>query len=139
MTTNEKGDVATLRVELRAREKGIIVSRPTTPAARYDLVLDDAGRLLRVQVKWADCASEDGGVLRVNLGSWERRSGRKMTQKRTYAAGEIDGLVVFVARTGKCYWFDPLLVIGKTELNIRLSCARNGQTKGCLMASSYEW
>src|SRR5207302_10256401 len=51
-STAQKVELALLRVLQRSVEKGWIASRPTRDC-RYDLVLDDGERLLRVQVKYA--------------------------------------------------------------------------------------
>jgi hypothetical protein len=49
-TCQAKGQIALLKAETRAVEKGYIVSRPSE-GNRYDLIIDDGNKLLRVQVK----------------------------------------------------------------------------------------
>src|SRR3990172_1003729 len=58
--THHKGELAFLKCSIRALEKGMILSRPTTET-RYDAILDDGGKLLRVQVKYGDCQSASSG------------------------------------------------------------------------------
>ena len=57
MDTNDKGEIALLKVEIRAAELGYVVLKPTTSHRRYDIVLDCGGKFCRVQVKWAGSKS----------------------------------------------------------------------------------
>ena len=47
------GMIAQNKAELRAIEKGYLVSKPITECARYDMIIDDGVRRERVQVKYA--------------------------------------------------------------------------------------
>lgn len=49
LSTAQKAEIAMAKVRMRAAERGIPVSVPTTDSVRYDLVIDDGGRLYRVQ------------------------------------------------------------------------------------------
>lgn len=53
MTSAQKGELALLKVLVRANELGWVASRPTRDC-RYDLVLDDGKQLHRVQVKYCN-------------------------------------------------------------------------------------
>ncbi|WP_222845834.1 group I intron-associated PD-(D/E)XK endonuclease [Flavilitoribacter nigricans] len=59
--TKLKGDIAEQAVVLTALEKGWGVLQPVGDRLPYDLVLDIAGRLLRIQVKaaWWDEKKEN--------------------------------------------------------------------------------
>ncbi|PHN02889.1 hypothetical protein CRP01_30210 [Flavilitoribacter nigricans DSM 23189 = NBRC 102662] len=61
MDTKLKGDIAEQAVVLTALEKGWGVLQPVGDRLPYDLVLDIAGRLLRIQVKaaWWDEKKEN--------------------------------------------------------------------------------
>src|SRR5438552_488649 len=88
LTTDQKGQLACLKVQEEAHRKGAVVSFPTTPA-RYDLVLDYRGKLYRAQVKYADGkTSHAQGSVYVDL----RR------RKRRYTNKEIDVLLVYIAQ-----------------------------------------
>ena len=50
---NHKGNVAEMAIAAAATKLGIDVSKPLVEHARYDLIFDIVGRLLRVQCKWA--------------------------------------------------------------------------------------
>jgi hypothetical protein len=88
-STHQKGEIAQLKVQLRAAEKGIVLSKPVVDS-RYDFILDDGRRLERVQVKYASGkAPHSQGSVKINLKSWE---GRKL--RRRYCANEVDSLLV---------------------------------------------
>ena len=136
MNTNEKGDIAELKVALRAREMGMMVSRPMFDSARYDLILDDGIGLKRVQIKWAAGKSiQSEGSAYVEL----RRHNRKEGGQRVYQEGEVDLLIVYLPDVDKLCVFGPEMFVGKRGLSIRYKEAKNGQTKGCLMVEEYEW
>jgi hypothetical protein len=136
LTTNQRGQLALLKVEQRAIELGMIVSRPTIEC-RYDLILDD-GTLRRAQVKYAGGRAWKGrfGVIAVGLRKW-RSGGRKCLP--SYSASEVDLLFVYVPCLDRILRFEPALFAGRRELHIRLEPARNNQRKGCLFASDYLW
>jgi hypothetical protein len=133
MNREQKGRLATLKVEARAAEKGFIVSCPTTPV-RYDLVIDNGTKLSRVQVKYAGGSSQNAeGVAVANL---RRRIKGKV---RGYNADEIDALMVYIPETDKVYCILSSNFVGKTDIHLRIRESKNGQTKGCLMAKDFEW
>src|SRR2546428_6106702 len=83
LSTAQKGELAILRAQQRAFEKGWIVSRPTRDC-RYDLVLDDGERLYRVQVKYAARKSSHAtGAVSLDFTKGGRRN-------RMYQDHEID-------------------------------------------------
>jgi hypothetical protein len=116
METHRKGELAQLRVELKALEKGFIVSRPAN-VARYDLVIDDGEKLWRVQIKYADgkAVGTDNAVL-ASLGSTDR-SGKAIT----YSVPEVDAFAVYVPRVDKVLWFTAAQACGKTKLQIKIA------------------
>ncbi len=65
----------------------------------YDLILDRAGRLERVQVEYV---GSDGAVLCVRCRSLSLTGGRVRSTKR-YTAATIDWLAVFDASSGRSY------------------------------------
>ena len=52
LTTAQKAEIAMAKVRLRAAEKGIAISVPTSDSVRYDLIVDEGARLYRAQVKY---------------------------------------------------------------------------------------
>ena len=53
MTTDQKGAIAELAVQLAATKLGIDVYRPVAEGGRYDMIFDLGARAVRVQCKWA--------------------------------------------------------------------------------------
>jgi hypothetical protein len=57
LTPSQKGAIAEAAVSAAAVELGFVVLRPLCEGSRYDLVIDLAPRLLRVQCKFASCVA----------------------------------------------------------------------------------
>src|SRR3712207_5017031 len=122
--THQKGEIAQLKVQLRAAEKGVVLSKPLV-ASRYDFILDDGRRLERVQVKYAGGkAPHSRGSVKVNLKSWE---GRRL--HRRYCAGEVDALLVYVPQLDEVLRFEADFFCERASFTVRLEPAKNGQTK----------
>jgi hypothetical protein len=137
LTTTFLGQIAVMKVEIRAAEKGVVTSRPNLQC-RYDLIVDEAGILSRAQVKYAGGQPWAGrsGVVSVGLRKW-RNGGRKILP--CYKATEIDLLFVYVEKIDQILRFGPEMFHGRRELQIRIAPAKNNQRKGCIMASEYVW
>ena len=135
-----KAEVAKLKVELRAAEKGWITSR-TAEGARYDIVLDNRTRLYRVQVKYVSCASANAtGAVQVGLRRWAG-DGRDKPRGRTrvYTADEVDALVVYVPQVDKLCWFNPDMFAGRVAFNLRYEQPKNGQKTGLWFVQDFIW
>jgi hypothetical protein len=132
--TSLKGELALMKVIFRAFEKRITVSRPVGDFDRYDLIIDEGGKLSRVQVKYADGKPASNGSVRVKTQTNHRRGGQ-----RKYSPLEVDCVMVYLPQTGKVYRLPPYTWGGKTEISLRLTPAKNGQKKDCWFAGGYEW
>jgi len=135
MTSRLKAEFACSKVDLRAFEKGAIVCTPK-PEARYDRILDMAGKLFRVQIKYASVTpSHATGSVQVNLqtkyGNGTRTSG--------YTLSEIDALLVYIPVLDKVLWIPSEIFSGKSILTLRMSPSKNNQSKGVLMTTQFEW
>jgi hypothetical protein len=84
---NHKGNVAELAIATEAARLGLAMLKPLTEHESYDLVIGLAGRLLRVQCKWAQ---RKGDVVLVNLA--RSRRGPKGQVRRNYTAAEVDAI-----------------------------------------------
>jgi hypothetical protein len=137
LATNLCGGIAIAKVEVRALEKGVITSRPAIEC-RYDLIIDEGGRLARAQVKYANGKSANmvQGAVTVHLEKW-RVDGRGPIPY--YSTEEIDLLMVYVPRIDRVLCFGPDVFEGRSQLQIRIEPARNNQQRGCLMANQYIW
>jgi hypothetical protein len=95
---NHKGNVAELAIATEAARLGLSVLKPLTEHEPYDLVIGVAGRLLRVQCKWAN---RRGEVIPVNL--TRSRRGPDGFLQRTYSATEVDAVGVSAARSTSAF------------------------------------
>lgn len=66
-TTQRKGDSATAQAVATFTRMGMDVSIPFTESAPYDLIVDYAGKLLRVQCKF--CSTKDVALRRIHSNS----------------------------------------------------------------------
>ncbi len=134
MSSNQKGAIAELAIALHASRLGISVLRPQTEGLRYDLVFDAAGRLMRVQCKWA---TRRGDVVRVPMrGSYH--SPVRGYVRSTYASDELDGIAAYCEELDRVYWLPIARFDEQTHVNLRLAPARNNQRGGVNMAADYE-
>lgn len=137
MDTNDKGQFALLKVKQLALERNILLSEPTMPNCRYDLIVDCGERLVRAQVKYADGrCSQSSGCVYLNL--------RKITRgdkpgKQFYTAKEVDILLVYLPKIDRVLWLEPEYFHNRQTLAIRYEPTKNNQTKGCLMAQDHLW
>jgi len=130
-----KAEIAMMKVSMRALQVGAFVSKPIFEGARYDYIIERDGKLYRAQVKYTDGKNKTAdGVVVLNL-----RKQIKKDRNHPYNEGEVDCLVVYVPKIDKVCWFGPEAFCGKQALSIRISPAKNGQTKGCFAAEDYLW
>src|SRR6476660_6807347 len=125
---NDKGNVAEAAIAFRAVALGLSVSKPLTEHGRYDLVIEVAEHLYRVQCKWGRILA-DGNSVSINLCSsrWTPRG-----QIRTkYQAGEVDLVAVYCGELDRCYLLPERLVIDRRATQLRLVAPRNGQ-RSCI-------
>ena len=132
--THQKGEIAQLKVQLRAAEKGVVLSKPLVES-RYDFILDDGRKLERVQVKYASGKAQNSqGSVKVNLKSWE---GRKL--RRRYCSNEVDALLVYIPQLDEVLRFEADIFCERGSFTVRLAPAKNGQTKSILNARDFIW
>ena len=99
LTSSQKGGLAELKIAAAAANLGIGVIRPMTEGLRYDLVFDVAGRLLRVQCKWARRKSD---VVSISLRT-SRHTPAGYVRTR-YAADEIEGFAAYCRDLDRCFF-----------------------------------
>lgn len=132
--SNHKGNLAELRIAAAAAELGIGVLAPLTEHGRYDLMFDVAGRLLRIQCKWA---SRNKDVVAVRIRS-NYHSPTRGYVRGTYGAHEVDAVVAYCHENDTCYFLPIDEIDGMGFVHLRLGPTRNGQRAGVRMASKYE-
>lgn len=131
----QKGEIAELKVVLRAVEKGMIVCKPVIPSTRYDLILDDGSKLIKAQIKWAGCDRRDAqGSVIIDL----RKLGVSR-EYRHYSINDFDLLLVYVPPIDKICAFGPEVYLGKMSLRISYMPTKSGKERNCLITSEHEW
>jgi prevent-host-death family protein len=132
---NIKGNVAELAIAAEAARLGLTVLMPMTEHERYDLVLGIAGRLLRVQCKWASVRDE---VVRVRC-DCSYHSPTRGYVRSTYGVDEIDAIAVYCGELRKCYFLPIADFAGKNAVHLRVGPARNNQRASLHWATDYEF
>jgi hypothetical protein len=129
-----KGDRTTLAVMLALHEAGFALSVPFGENTRYDLVIDDGGRLLRVQCKTGRL--RDGAIL-FALCSCYGHHRNPGNARRSYD-GEIDLFAVYCRETERVYLV-PIDALGaKVQGTLRVDPPRNSQKRHVRFAADYE-
>jgi Holliday junction resolvase-like predicted endonuclease len=95
LTRKQRGEMAEAAFLAKAAGLRFRVSKPWGESSRYDLIVDNGRRLLRVQVKSAHRAGEHGGYTFHAHGN----------TARAYRASEIDLLVAYVVPVEAWYLF----------------------------------
>jgi hypothetical protein len=131
----KKGDLAELRVAADLIARGCRLSFPFGEDHSYDLVADYEGRLHRVQVKYA---RSDGSVVKVKCFSHSLTAGRIRATKH-YTAKMVDWIAVYDLTTDCCYYVPAWMLgtEGRSQLMLRLTPARNGQSHRIRRAEDY--
>lgn len=107
---------------------GKTVLMPVGENQRYDLVVDDGERFVKIQCK---TGRRSGGVIEFNACSTHHHRGSGARDYR----GEVD--YFGVACEGKVYLV-PVADAGRYKGFMRLSPARNGQSSKIKLAQQYE-
>jgi len=134
LTTNIKGQLAVSKTEIRAFELGYIPSRPLYDS-RYDLIIDNKLKLLRIQVKYGNGKSSNSqGAIVVKL-DYENRAKNHFE----YKSNEVDALVVYIPKIDKLCYFPLEIFEGKRKLTIRIEKPKINQIKAIVFAKDYIW
>ena len=130
------GQIAQNKAELRAIEKGYIVSKPIHECVRYDMLVDDGNSIKRLQVKYA------GGKQTNSTGSCKvdfRKMSINGTKRKYYTKDEIDGVLVYIPEIDEICYFPIEVIEYKTSLTIRYVDAKSNRTKDVTFAKDYIW
>ena len=134
VTSDQKGAIAEIEIQAAAVRLGVPVFRPVAEHGRADLVLEIAGKLFRVQVKYA---TQRGGVIRANL-ECTYYSPRGYIRS-TYSADEVDLIAVYCSEVDQAFLLPIAQVAGRREIFLRTAPTKNGQRASLNWASHYEF
>lgn len=115
MNTRQQGDLGVAYAIWHYTKKGYIVSIPNTEASRYDLVVDDGERLLRVQCKTTSYRTPEG-VFQAQLRTSGGNSSWTGVVKKISRA-ECD-LVFILTEDVDAYEFPSEFLDGRTTVNL---------------------
>jgi hypothetical protein len=124
MTTDQKGAIAELAIQLAATKLGIDVYRPVAEGGRYDMILSLREKLIRVQCKWA---TRRGQVLVISCQS-SRRTAEGFSRRR-YTAEEIDAIAAYSLELDRCFLIPVQLVEDRPAISLRVAPCRNNQRR----------
>ena len=129
-----KGELAELPVAADLAARGHKVAFPYGEDCDYDLIVDRAGSLERVQVKYAAC---DGTVIEISCRSHSLTNGKVRATKR-YTADTVDWIAAYDSTSGRCFYVPASeLGAGRSSLTLRLTPARNAQIARIRQADAY--
>src|SRR5436190_1420177 len=133
MTTDQKGAIAELAIQLAATKLGIEVYKPVAEGGRYDMIFDLEDRLLRVQCKWA---TRRGEVVVVMCQS-ARRSADGFI-RRPYTSEEVDAIAAYNLELDRCFFIPIARVEGRPEIALCLSPCLNNQKRRINWADDFD-
>jgi hypothetical protein len=134
MTTDQKGAIAELAVQLAAAKLGIEVYKPVAEGGRCDLILGLAEQLVRVQCKWAALQKD---VLIVRCYTFRRT--REGWKKTTYSATEVDVIAAYSMDLDRCFLIPIELVSERPTIQLRLAPTLNNQRRRINWADDFDF
>jgi hypothetical protein len=129
-----KGAIAEAAITAAAVELGCVVLRPFPEGRRYDLVIDNGPRLLRVQCK---SGRLKGSVIVVTLAT--SRHTPHGYVRTTYTADDVDGIAIYCPELKQCYYLPIEAVAGRTGIHLRVGPAANNQETAINYAARYQF
>src|SRR5437660_668666 len=133
--TEKKGEITECIVLARLVQLGYECLLPWGHDRRYDIAIDDDGKLVRIQCKTARYL-EGKGCIMFNTCITYARVGGKPHIKKDYR-GEADYFGVYSPETGKVYLV-PVEEVGIDQGCLRVEPTANNQAKGVRWAQDYE-
>ena len=130
-----KGAIAEAAISLAAIELGCVVLRPFPEGRRYDLVIDNGPRLLRVQCKWGRLR---GSVIVVTLATCRHTPHNGYVRTR-YTPDDVDGVAVYCHDLKRCYYLPIEAVAGRSGIHLRVGPAANNQEAAINFAADYDF
>ncbi len=133
--TSKKGEITESIVLAKLVQLGYECLIPWGHDHRYDIAIDDGGKLVRIQCKTARYL-EESGCLEFNAAITYARVGGKPHTRKGYK-GEADYFGVYSPDIEKVYLV-PVDDVPGSVVKLRLHEAKNNQQKGIRWAEDFE-
>lgn len=127
--TKDIGNVSEAKVLARLVAEGFTVLCPFGDNARYDLVVEQDGSFVRIQVKTGRAR---GGVVKFSVCSSQGHRGKDHLPYH----GQIDLFAVYCPQNDTIY-FVPIGEAGRSLCHLRFEPPKNGQGAGIRLAEHY--
>jgi len=134
--TSKKGEITESIILARLVQLGYECLVPWGHDHRYDIAIDDEGKLIRIQCKTARYL-ETLGCIEFNTAITYARVGGKPHIRKGYK-GEADYFGVYSPHTSKVYLIPVDDVPIGSKARLRLDPTKNSQQKGVKWAKDYE-
>ena len=106
-TYKQRGEWIELLFMTRAAKRGYVVSKPWGDSARYDVGIEQDGRIRRVQVKGTDCREGKGYHCHLANGNLKE-----------YTVEEVDYLAIYVLPEDVWYVFPAKRLMGQSSVMV---------------------
>ena len=123
------GEQSEGQILARLLSLGRVVLMPFGDNQRYDFVVDDGGKFVRVQCKTGRL--KEGKVVFPSSSSAYHRGG-----KRTSYKGQVDFFGVYCRENNECYWV-PVEDVPPTECCLRIDTPKNMAQEGIRWAKDF--
>ena len=134
MNTKQIGDTSEAVVIAELIKSGKTVLLPFGDNQRYDIGIDDGGKLIRVQVKTGKL--KNGVIIANTCSSACSTVGRTKRTRQNYK-GQADLFAIYCFETNKVYLIS-VSDVGDVGLSLRIDAPKNNQTLGVKWAKDYE-
>lgn len=131
MNSKQLGNITEVQVMLGFMQLGYNVLIPYGDCERYDFVADVNGKFLKIQVKSSKMA-DDGTKFSFNTASTHYSDGKCV--HHSYSKEDID---YFATVNDNQVYLIPVEECSSRSQSLRLTPAKNGQTRGVKWAKDY--
>jgi hypothetical protein len=132
--TSHIGEISRTQIIAALTLQGKTVLLPLDDHQRYDLVIDDGEKLLRVQCKTGRLIH---GAVVFNPCTIDSRGKEGGCVRKAYGEKEIDLFAVYCPDNRRCYLV-PVTTTGRTGCSLRVEAPRNGQKTRIRWAEIYQ-
>ena len=132
--TSQIGEISRTQIIAALVLQGKTVLLPVGDHQRYDLVVEEDGRFLRVQCKTGRLSR---GAITFNPCTIDSRSKQGGCIRKAYGAEEIDLFGVYCPDNHRCYLV-PVTEVARTVCSLRIEPPRNGQKTKIRWAEMYQ-